>query len=76
MQSISRSNLFTSYNAAKSIGIERGRLNRALGLAQTNKAPRPYITTPVSCTCADFRYRHVRCKHMISLALVTTAESL
>ena len=65
---MSKSNLFTAYNAAKPL-CEAGRLNRALGLAQRKDCPSKYVTTESSCTCPDFWYRHIRCKHIIALVL-------
>lgn len=64
-----KSRLFTRYNHLRSAGdVERGRLNRALGLAQSGEE-RPYITTATSCTCPDFKYRGGTCKHVAALQL-------
>ena len=83
-QSNTLSVLFTSYNLARRInGVDRGRLNRALGVAQRCE-PRPYDTTTLYCSCPDFsgvapdgrrfRQQSLRpCKHIIAAALLTTA---
>lgn len=73
-----RSATFSQYNRMKAT-TERGRLNRALGLAQSGKE-RPYTTTADSCTCPDWQYRHegaegFRCKHQLRLALAMPALS-
>lgn len=65
---MSKSKLFTAYNAAKPL-CEKGRLNRALGLAQRKDCTSSYITTTSTCTCPDFWYRATRCKHIIALVL-------
>jgi len=68
-----RSAIFTSYNRQRAAGdVERGRLNRALGLAQSGEE-RPYATTLDHCTCPDWQYRISKqggqCKHQLALAL-------
>lgn len=64
-----KSRLFTSYNHMRGAGaVERGRLNRALGLVQSGEE-RPYVTTETSCTCPDFQYRGGACKHLASRQL-------
>lgn len=69
---MSKSTIFTAYNAAKTLDLDRGRLNRGLGIAQSHMM-RKYETTSTSCTCADHRYRSVTCKHMISLMLTVAS---
>ncbi len=75
-----RSAIFTSYNRQRAAGeVERGRLNRALGLAQSNEE-RPYTTSAESCTCPDWQYRvsvkRGQCKHQAALMLaVAGAEA-
>lgn len=55
-----KSLLFTVYNLqraqARTYGWEIGRINRALGLAQS-KLPDAYGASDEGCTCADFKYR-------------------
>lgn len=65
---LNKSTLFSNFNASKSI-YETGRLNRALGLAQRTAYEPKYDTTLTTCSCPDFWYRRIRCKHIISLAL-------
>ena len=71
MTSSNRSQLFTTYNAARSLArkgsLDPKRLNRALGLSQSSKAPE-YVTTLDRCSCPDATYRpHVICKHRLAL---------
>lgn len=73
-----RSRIFSNYNRLRK-DAEKGRLNRALGLAQS-QAERPYTTTADSCTCPDWQYRHegaegFRCKHQLLQALALPALS-
>ncbi|MGD9724771.1 MAG: SWIM zinc finger family protein [Pirellulales bacterium] len=65
---MNKSILFRNYNAARALGLDRGRLNKALGLAQSKSAPK-YITSADFCSCADAKYRGVTCKHQIAVAL-------
>lgn len=67
-----KSRIFRNYNMAKGLGIERARLNKALGLAQSNAEPR-YITTLSDCTCGDRKYRGGWCKHIVALNLRAVA---
>ena len=64
--------IFTAYNKMRREGADKGRLNRALGLAQ-RKQGRPYTTTAESCDCKDFQFRGGPCKHQLSLQLVAPA---
>jgi predicted nucleic acid-binding Zn finger protein len=69
-----KSKLFTAFNCAKAL-TERGRLNRALGLALRNPADAAkYVTTQSFCNCPDFTYRSIRCKHIIALVLKLQAQ--
>lgn len=64
-----KARIFRNYNAARALGLDRGRLNKALGLAQSKSAPK-YITSPDFCSCADAKYRPgAICKHRIAAAL-------
>ncbi len=73
-----KSALFTTYNHLRG-HEDAGRLNRALGIAQSHGGhqARGYQTTATSCTCPDWRYRISRtggqCKHQIALTLETAA---
>ena len=72
-----KSTLFTAYNAAKRVeGIDRGRLNRALGVAQTRGQSHVerYGTTASDCGCPDHRFRGFLCKGMLALALGAAAS--
>lgn len=76
MTQINRSALFTAYNAAKDLDFtDKGRLNRALGLAQRRNAQERYITTTTACSCPDAKYNHGKpCKHRTALLLRMAAE--
>lgn len=73
-----RSQVFTVYNHMRAGTVDHGRLNRGLGLAQSNQESQ-YQTTATTCTCADWRYRISRhggqCKHQIRLALTAAGEA-
>lgn len=62
---MTKTELFRRYNAARALGLDKKRLNKALGLAQC-KAPARYITTLTDCTCPDRKYRTQWCKHVIA----------
>jgi predicted nucleic acid-binding Zn finger protein len=70
-----RSAIFSEYNRLRGRGnVERGRLNRALGLAQTGEE-RPYNTTVAGCDCPDRTHNGVRvCKHMAALRMQEVAD--
>ena len=71
-----KSEIFSQYNIIKAQDqneIARRISNRALGLVQA-ETHRPYRTTPTSCTCAWFTYRHTACKHMKALVIRNQAE--
>ena len=67
---LSKSDLFRAYNAARKLArdgyLDKGRVNRALGLA-LSKGTRPYATTIETCDCLDRYYRGAACKHQIAL---------
>lgn len=65
-----RSAIFSEYNRLRGRGnVERGRLNRALGLAQTGRK-RPYDTTIHACDCPDsINNPGVVCKHRAALRM-------
>ena len=71
---VNRSALFRAYNAARTLGVDRGRLNRALGLAQRKAYESEYRTTTKACDCADAYYRHTTCKHQLAAALRALAK--
>lgn len=67
---MNKTTLFRNYNAARGLGLDKKRLNKALGIAQ-RKEQAPYITTPEFCSCPDAKYRPWElCKHRIAAALV------
>lgn len=75
MQGVSEMNektrIFRNYNAARALGLDRKRLNKALGIAQRKGAARSYFTTADFCSCPDATYRPDGiCKHRIAAALV------
>lgn len=69
---VSRSCLFTAYNCARKLGVDRPRLNKALGLALHGSWN--YVTTLEQCSCPDWQYRgaynYQPCKHLIARALI------
>lgn len=72
---VSRSTIFSNYNACKQLVrdglLDAGRLNRALGVAQSKKQ-REYHTTSGHCDCPDAKYRPAYvCKHRVALVLVS-----
>lgn len=69
-----KSRLFSTYNKARSVSRGNKRVDRALGLAQTNGYGSPYNTTPFSCDCPDSQYRKKLCKHRIALYLRAVSE--
>lgn len=83
---MTRSALMKAYNAArKSHKFDTGRLNRALGVAQSkrwtmdggtmtvNGKSGTHHTTKHGCDCQDCQYRHTVCKHQIALMLIAKA---
>jgi hypothetical protein len=76
MSQSTRSHLFIAYNAAKALPIERGRLDRGLGIAQRRDTTNPYGCTAMQSLCPDGRFRGVVCKHRAAALLLDVAESL
>jgi hypothetical protein len=76
MANSTRSHLFTIFNACKALPIERGRLNRGLGIAQRRDHSNPYGCSSTQSLCPDGRYRGVVCKHRAALLMLEAAESL
>ena len=77
-----RSALFTAYNQARPLTkqgrIERGRLDRGLGLAlrRAKYYHEKYGTGLTHCGCPDTLYRPaVLCKHRIALQLIDLARN-
>lgn len=76
-----KSALFVTYNHMRG-HEEAGRLNRALGIAQSagGNAAHGYVTTATTCTCADWRYRigrtGGRCKHIMAYVMASEADAL
>lgn len=62
-----KSAIFHNYNLLKG-HVDKQRLNRALGIAMSNK-PDKYYTTQNSCTCPDCERRGMVCKHRIAKML-------
>lgn len=75
-----KSALFVTYNHMRR-HEEAGRLNRALGIAQSTggNAAHGYQTTATTCTCPDWRYRISRtggrCKHILAYMMTEAATS-
>jgi hypothetical protein len=79
-----RSALFTVYNRARASGLDKSRVNRALGIVQagrvqllsdgsaavTNEDGITYLVKGKSCTCADHQYRRATCKHIVAAWLL------
>lgn len=66
---IDRAGIFRAYNAMRALPVDRGRLNRALGVVQS-KEPRPYHYTIDHCDCPDAYYRPwEKCKHRLAALL-------
>lgn len=74
---MNKSKLFSVYNkarvAARNGRLDTGRVNRALGVAQSKNA-RPYNTTITSCDCPDSLYRGATCKHRVALMMQKRME--
>lgn len=72
-----RSDLFRAYHILrKKLGVmnsDMGRLNRALGIAQSDDLFRAklskYNTDTVWCGCPDAIYRSKTCKHILALLM-------
>lgn len=87
--SINQSNLMKAYNAARNAHVfEPKRLNRALGIVQTNSTKLLpdgrlditvndwHIATINSCDCEDHKRGTRYCKHIIARMLVVKATRL
>ena len=74
---ITKSEIFTQYNKARSAAkhgkLDAGRVNRALGIAQS-KSPQKYVTTIKTCTCEDHKRHSTPCKHMIAKMIEVKIE--
>jgi uncharacterized Zn finger protein len=80
--SIDKSTLFSVFNKARagSAGLDRGRVNRALGYVQAGRvallddgtaivsgnAEPVYYVSAAGCDCPDHLWRAARCKHQIA----------
>lgn len=84
-----KSQLFSVYNKARACGLDRPRVNRAMGIIQAGRAKlladgsaavenedgTVYMVKGKSCTCPDHRFRGETCKHIVaSWLLVRMAE--
>ncbi len=81
-QPVNKSTLFTVFNRARAraAGLDRKRVNRALGYIQAGRvallddgtaivsgnAEPVYYVSAAGCDCPDHLWRAARCKHMIS----------
>lgn len=79
---LDKSALFATFNRARAIsaGLDRARVNRALGIVQagrvkllgdgsaavTNEDGTVYMVKGKSCTCPDHTFRNVACKHVVA----------
>ncbi len=85
---ISKSTLFTAYNKARVCGLDRKRVNRALGYIQAGRVAllengtaivsgsETYYVTKDGCDCPDHKYRGSDCKHMVARWLLLKIEVL
>lgn len=76
---MTKSEIFTQYNkaraAAKQGKLEIGRVNRALGIAQSKSHEQKYQTTIKACTCKDHElHPEVACKHMVAKMIEVKIE--
>lgn len=81
---VSKSALFTVYNKARACGLDRARVNRAMGIVQAGKVTlyqdgvalvdgdkgKTYTVRGESCNCPDHTYRGIVCKHIVARWLV------
>jgi hypothetical protein len=82
---LDKSTLFSVFNKAraKGAGLDRGRVNRALGLIQSGKIKlladgsaaggcngTTYLVTKHGCTCPDATYRGIWCKHRVARGIL------
>lgn len=68
--------IFRQYNRAKGAArrgqLEKGRVNRALGIAMSSHfvdKMRQYGTTYFHCNCPDFENRTIFCKHRLAYVM-------
>lgn len=70
---MTKSEIFSMYNKARAAArkgkLEAGRVNRALGILQTQNYVNKYNTTIHSCNCEDHKRHQVPCKHMVALMI-------
>ena len=74
MNKPTKSRLFTVYNRARGVAhqgvIDRGRVDRALGILQTKEREEKYYTTISGCDCPDSQYHpNTICKHRLALMM-------
>lgn len=81
---LDKSSMFHFYNKARAAGMDRKRLNKALGLIQAGKVKllsgsrasaqgsggATYIVTGRFCTCPDAQHRGALCKHRLALFIL------
>ena len=72
---MNKSALFSIYNVART-KVDRGRVNRALGIVQRADGGNleKYGTTLTWCGCPDFQFNGRWCKHQLALGLQKRAE--
>jgi hypothetical protein len=88
---VNKSTLFTIFNKARArrAGLDRGRVNRALGLIQSGKIKlladgsaaggcngTTYLVTSQGCTCPDATYRGIWCKHRVARGILVRMNEL
>lgn len=64
--------VFRQYNRARRGQLEKGRVNRALGLLMSHTfvdKMRQYGTTYTHCNCPDYENRTIFCKHRIAFII-------
>jgi SWIM zinc finger len=74
--STTRSTILSNFNKVRQLAstgeLDKGRVNRALGLA-LRKEPRPYTTSLTRCDCGDWTFPQGpsggACKHQLSILL-------
>lgn len=83
-----KSVLFTVYNKARACGLDRPRVNRAMGLVQAGKVRKvnaatfavegdgcTYMVINGKCSCKDAQYRPAeKCKHLVATWIVQRME--
>jgi hypothetical protein len=65
--------MFRQYNRARAKGVDRRRLNKALGLLMSRQTycakVSQYRTTYSSCQCPDYENRTTLCKHRLAFVI-------